>query len=104
MVDMGFVGNKDQLGFEGSGVVRRVGSDVKDLSPGDRVTVCHKQIAKTRINIDAALCWKCPDDISLVEAATIPIVYVTAIYSLIEVGNLQKGQVGNRAPIALKAG
>lgn len=93
MIAMGLVGHKDQLGFEGSGVVRRVGSDVKDFSPGDRVITCYKGIFKSRIAITSERCWKCPDEISLVDAATMPTVYATAIYSLIELGNLQKDQV-----------
>ncbi|KAJ5537168.1 Fum1p [Penicillium frequentans] len=92
MVAMGLVGHKDQIGIEGSGLVRRVGSDVKDFSPGDRVIVCCKGVFKTRITIDPEHCWKIPDGISLADAASMPTVYVTAIYSLIELGNLQKDQ------------
>lgn len=98
MVAMGLVGHKDQIGFEGSGFIRRVGSDVKDFSPGDRVIVCYKGIFKTRITIDPEHCWKIPDGISLADAASMPTVYVTAIYSLIELGNLQKDQVGFHTP------
>lgn len=96
MVAMGLVGNKDQLGLEGSGVVRRVGSDVKGFCPGDRVVTCYQGIFKTRIVISPERCYKCPEQISLVDVASMPTVYATAIYSLIEVGNLKKDQVGFR--------
>ncbi|KAJ5993473.1 kinase subdomain-containing protein [Penicillium sp. IBT 35674x] len=92
MVAMGLVGNKDQIGFEGSGIVRQVGSDVKGFSLGDRVIACYKGILKSRIAIDSERCWKIPDEMSLADAASMPTVYATAIYSLIELGNLQKGQ------------
>ncbi|KAJ5953343.1 Fum1p [Penicillium verhagenii] len=92
MVAMGLVGHKEQLGFEGSGVVRRVGLGVKDFSPGDRVIAFYQGILKTRIAISSKRCFPCPDEISLIDAASLPTVYATAIYSLIEVSNLRKDQ------------
>ncbi|KAJ5918606.1 Fum1p [Penicillium verhagenii] len=92
MVAMGLVGHKEQLGFEGSGVVRRVGLGVKGPSPGDRVILFYKGILKTRIVISSKRCSPCPDEISLIDAASLPAVYTTAIYALIEVANLQKDQ------------
>jgi NADPH:quinone reductase-like Zn-dependent oxidoreductase len=94
MVAMGLVGHKNQIGFEGSGVVRRVGSAVKDFCPGDRVIPYYKGIFKTRVTIDSERCWKMPDELSLIDAASMGTVYATAVYCLIELGNLQKDQVG----------
>ncbi|KAJ5672085.1 KR-domain-containing protein [Penicillium longicatenatum] len=93
MVTMGLVGHKNQIGFEGSGVVRRVGSAVQDFCPGDRVIPCYKGIFKTRITISSKRCWSIPDELSLIDAASMATVYVTAVYSLIELGNLQKDQI-----------
>jgi NADPH:quinone reductase-like Zn-dependent oxidoreductase len=41
----------------------------------------------------AMLCAKIPDELSDEEAATVPTVYCTVIHSLINLGNLQRGQV-----------
>jgi NADPH:quinone reductase-like Zn-dependent oxidoreductase len=93
MVAMGVVGSKKEFGVEGSGIVRRVGPDVTGLQYGDRVALMHCGLFATRVVSFHQFCLKLPNDISLEDAATMLSVYVTAIYSLIYVGALKKGQV-----------
>lgn len=81
------------LGLEGSGVVRRVGSEVVDLHAGDAVIVIQQGTFKTRLIAQETNCMRIPDDISLEQASAMPCVYATAIYSLLTIGNLNKGQV-----------
>ncbi|OJZ82952.1 hypothetical protein ASPFODRAFT_210761 [Aspergillus luchuensis CBS 106.47] len=80
------------LGLEGSGVVRRVGSEVVDLHAGDAVIVIQQGTFKTRLIAQETNCMRIPDDISLEQASAMPCVYATAIYSLLTIGNLNKGQ------------
>jgi NADPH:quinone reductase-like Zn-dependent oxidoreductase len=90
---MGLVGDKTELGLEGSGTIRRVGCNVTDLKPGDRVVAISPGILQSRIITQPDSCSKIPDGLSLEDAATMTTVYLTAIYSLIELGSLKKGQV-----------
>lgn len=93
MVGMGYVpGPKDSLGLEASGVVTRVGSRVTHLTEGDRVcTVAHGLLCTRKI-VDGAHIMPFPQDLTFEEAATLSVVYPTAIYSLITLGQLEKGQ------------
>lgn len=93
LVSLGFFDEKQHLGLEGSGIVRRVGPRVTDYAPGDRVALFHLGLFQTHIT-NPRHCYKVPDGISLEGAATMQAVYATAMYSLIEVGALKKGQVG----------
>lgn len=94
MVAMGEVVN-NILGYEGSGIVCRVGSDVKDFQAGDRVVFPwsgSNNCLQTRTRIPHDFTAKVPDSMSLEEAASIPIVFVTAYFCLIEVAHLKAGE------------
>ena len=85
------------LGLEVAGIVQHVGKKVLGLSVGDRVVAvppaaCFKSIVKS----PAALVEKIPDDLSFQDAATMPICFTTVIESLLNIGNLGKGQVSRR--------
>lgn len=45
------------------------------------------------MTISEALCEKIPDKMSFTDAASMPLVFGTAIHSLINMGRLSKGQV-----------
>ncbi|KAB2570584.1 Hybrid PKS-NRPS synthetase lepA [Lasiodiplodia theobromae] len=93
LVAMGIVkGTKPGLGLEGTGVIRKVGSGVEDLKVGDRVLVFDHGCFATRLVISANLCAKMPDSLSFEDGATMPCVYSTAIYALMTLGHLEKGQ------------
>lgn len=92
LVAMGIVeGYKPGLGIECSGIVRKVGSNVKDLSPGDRVMTIGHGCFTTNFISEASLVVKIPDSLSFEDAATVPCVYSTAIHALINVGGLCEG-------------
>lgn len=97
MVAMGLVGDKTQLGVEGSGIIRRVGGNVTSISPGDRVIAVNAGLLRTSIVTTPNKCWVLPDSLSLEEAAAVPVVYATAMYSLMDLGGLRKGQVWNHS-------
>lgn len=92
MVVMGLMGDMAQVGLEASGIVRRVGSAVHQFSPGDRIMISHLGLMCTRTVVRTERCVQIPDNISLEDAATIPCVYATVVYSLITVGGLKRGQ------------
>lgn len=84
------------LGNDLAGVVVRVGSRVKRFKPGDAV---YSRPPKDRIGTfaefiavkESAVALK-PDTLTLEEAASIPLVGLTAWQALVEKGKLQKGQ------------
>ena len=84
------------LGNDVAGVVVRVGSRVRRFKPGDEV---YARPDKDRIGAFAEfisireddLALK-PEQLAMEEAASIPLVGLTAWQALIEIGNLRKGQ------------
>lgn len=87
-------GGVEAWGSESAGYVTAVGSGVKHLKVGDRVMClgCASPGFATEIQTSALQCVKIPDSLSYEEAATMPVVYFTALYSLVEKANLQSGQ------------
>ena len=94
---MGIVdGNKaesDGLGCESAGIVAQVGPDVKNLKIGDRVAVFSGNSYSTTLTTSSKLCVKMTDGLTFEEAATMPCVYGTVIYSLLEIAKLEQDQV-----------
>ena len=79
-------------GSECSGFVRRAGRD-SGYAVGDKVCCCtssgwFRNIARA----DASAVMRFPDSMPFAEAAGIPIVYLTAYYSLVHVANLKPGE------------
>jgi NADPH:quinone reductase-like Zn-dependent oxidoreductase/NADP-dependent 3-hydroxy acid dehydrogenase YdfG/acyl carrier protein len=89
-VENGFAGAS--LGLEFSGVVTRVGSRVKDLSPGEAVmgfgASCFASHVVTRADAVAPM----QEDWSFAAAATVPTVFFTAYYALRHLADLQPGE------------
>jgi NADPH:quinone reductase-like Zn-dependent oxidoreductase len=82
------------LGMEVSGVVRRAGSCVTNVSVGDRICALGKAgLFASVIVIQSSLAVKIPDDLSFEDAATMPACFATVIRSLVDVGQLEKDQV-----------
>ncbi|KAL3454153.1 polyketide synthase [Aspergillus insuetus] len=92
LVLLGYVGTVEECGLEASGVVRQVGPGVPELKPGDRVSIISSGLCRTRVRLNHQLVTILPDEVSLQDAATMGVVYMTALYALMRVGNLQKGQ------------
>ncbi|KAK5991611.1 Highly reducing polyketide synthase gloL [Cladobotryum mycophilum] len=93
MLSMSFMpGAKDKFGFEASGIIIRTGSAVEDFKVGDRVFALSDGLFATRRVLSTNQVALVPAGLSLENAATMPIVYMTVIYSLINLGQLTKGQ------------
>jgi hypothetical protein len=97
MVAMGLLGGasieQSGLGVEAAGVVSRVGRDVKDLDPGDRCFAFSGGSFTTSLTTKRSHCVKIPRHLSFEEAASMPAVYSTVIYCLIEQARLERSQV-----------
>lgn len=92
---MGFVAANDhRFGLECTGYVAQIGKDVPDLKVGDRVLLvrrdggCFANRVRTRYHGVHRL----PDWMSFEDGATLGICVHTAIYSLIDLAHVQKGQ------------
>ena len=120
----GMVGHKHRfphiLGSDISGVVEKVGENVKDLKEGDKVVLApakscgmcemctlgednlcpHYSILGEHIDggyveyisIERKYVFRKPERLNFVEAAAIPLVFLTAYNALIRKGNLQPGE------------
>ncbi|THC90671.1 hypothetical protein EYZ11_009864 [Aspergillus tanneri] len=93
-VAMGIVPeNEHLLGLEGSGIIRRVGSNISDDTlVGTSVVFMAKGAFANRIHVPLDFTHHIPDTMSFNEAATIPVAFCTALYSLFDMGDLQRGQ------------
>lgn len=93
MVSLGMLQGKSDIGLEGSGVVRRVGSEVSHVHEGDQVVFLASPAFITHVVVPGALVVAIPAELHLDQAATIGCAYTTAAYCLLNVGRLQKDQV-----------
>lgn len=91
MIAMGEI-QRPVLGYEAAGVVRRVGPKVTGFSPGDRVVHIGSGAMRTCIRTHQSAVYALPAALSLEEGVSIPIAYVTAYYSLVEIARLEKGE------------
>lgn len=80
---MGIVPFPDEgLGLEASGIVCRVGPEVKGLSPGNRVMFLGIGAFSTHIVVRENHCEKIPDSLTFEDAAAMPTIFVTAVAAL----------------------
>jgi NADPH:quinone reductase-like Zn-dependent oxidoreductase len=84
---------KFHLVSEGPGIVRRVGPDVAKVRVSDQVLFVGAGAISTITKATEQLFEVLPESITFVEGAGIPLDFMTAIYSIIQIGRLEKGQV-----------
>lgn len=93
MITQGIMANKEELGLEASGIVRRCGPGVKQYKPGDRVLVMQPGMFRTRVVLPINRCAHLPPKLSLEDAASMAVVYATVLYCLLDIGRIEEGQV-----------
>lgn len=81
------------FGFEGAGVITEIGPNVEHLAIGDRVAFSSTGCFSTSQTMPEINCTKIPESLTFEEAATIPVVYGTALYGLLDLARLEKDQV-----------
>jgi acyl transferase domain-containing protein/NADPH:quinone reductase-like Zn-dependent oxidoreductase len=86
-----YPGDPGPLGNECAGVVTAVGDGVEHLNLGDEVISMADRSFATYVTASAALTVRKPPQMSFVEAATIPVAFLTAAYALRNLGRIQKG-------------
>ena len=89
-VENGFA--KANLGLEFSGRVVRVGADVTDFVPGDRIAGFGKSCFASKVLTGDYCVARIPDSVSFESAATLPVVFFTAWYALKHLANIQPGE------------
>ena len=84
------------LGIDTTGIIRRVGSKVRNVKAGDRIFALAPHGCITdRLYLPSTLAVKLPDELTFEDAATMPCCFATAIHSLLNVGGMAKGQVSD---------
>ena len=83
--------NLRSMGSECAGFVTRVGQNC-DLKPGERVCVAYMDTYKSFVRAPAQNVTRVPDGLSMIEAAALPTVFLTAYYSLHHVGRIQRSE------------
>ncbi|KAK8108104.1 uncharacterized protein PG998_010117 [Apiospora kogelbergensis] len=83
--------NEFLLGGEGAGIITRVSPDVTKFAPGQRVAFFEKGSFSNLVitKTEAVVCIA--DEMTFVEAATIPCVFMTSYYALVHLARVQKG-------------
>lgn len=89
-VESGFA--RADLGLEFSGRVLCTGSEVTDLAPGDRVVGFGRACFASSVLTEARCLARIPEHLSYESAASLPVVFFTAWYSLKHLANLRKGE------------
>ncbi|ERN40832.1 polyketide synthase module [Rubidibacter lacunae KORDI 51-2] len=84
-------GTRFYLGDECSGIVLTVGAGVDGLAPGDRVAAIARGFGSV-LTTPADCVVRIPEHLSLVDAATIPLVFCTVWHALHELADIQTGE------------
>jgi benzoate-CoA ligase family protein len=85
-------GEWDSIGSEGAGVVLEVGPGVEDLAAGDRVMGLFDSAFGPTALADRRLIVPIPDGWSFVQAAAVPVAFLTAYYGLVDLGGVKAGE------------
>lgn len=84
---------EEGLGYEASGIITAVGSNVDPKRIGERVMISGSGLFSSRCNVSSSLCVKLADEMSFEDGASMPVVYMTVIYGLLNVASLEEGMV-----------
>ncbi len=79
-------------GVDGAGTVHALGEGVRNVALGDRVMLRAKGAFAEYVAADASLLTPLPPQMSWEHAAAIPVAYVTAYESVIQLGRLRAGE------------
>uniref|UniRef100_UPI0032F00967 SDR family NAD(P)-dependent oxidoreductase n=1 Tax=Streptomyces sp. HSW2009 TaxID=3142890 RepID=UPI0032F00967 len=85
-------GDVGLLGTEAAGTVLAVGAQVTDLAPGDRVVGLAFGSFGSVVVSDRRGWVRMPDAWTFAEAATVPVVFLTAYYGLCRIADVQPGE------------
>ncbi len=86
-----YPGKIDYLGAECVGIVARIGEGVSGLEPGDQVMAFASDAFSTHVTVGRDRVARLPAGISIAEAASIPVAYLTAFYGLHRLARIKAG-------------
>jgi candicidin polyketide synthase FscE len=89
LIALGMYPGGGTIGNEAAGVVLEVGAGVEGLVPGDRVMGLFAGAFGPVAITDSRLLAGIPEDWSFVEAAAVPLVFLTAYYALVDLADVQ---------------
>ena len=92
VTSLGLVEGYRTLGNEAAGVVVEVGADVTDLAPGDRVMGMMPGPFGPLVVTDHRHVVAIPDGWTFTEAASVPLVFITAYFGLVDLAGLRAGE------------
>ncbi len=92
LVAMGEYPGAADIGAECAGTVLAVGDGVTQCRPGQRVMALGEGLHAERACVDARLVRPLPAGLTAVQAATLPVAYVTAWAGLVELASLRAGE------------
>ncbi|MFJ5228236.1 SDR family NAD(P)-dependent oxidoreductase, partial [Streptomyces sp. NPDC088400] len=92
LIALGMYPGEATLGSEGAGVVTEVGPDVTGLAVGDRVMGLIPESFGDVVVADARTVAPIPPEWSFAEAASVPVAFLTAYYSLVRLAGLRAGE------------
>ncbi|MEO3756611.1 beta-ketoacyl synthase N-terminal-like domain-containing protein, partial [Streptomyces sp. B6B3] len=92
IASLGMYPEEVSIGSEAAGVVVETAPDVTDLAPGDRVFgIVNGSVGPLSVAVRKQLA-RVPEGWTFAQAATMPVVYLTAYYGLIDLAALRPGQ------------
>lgn len=81
------------VGYQCAGTVTQTGKDVKAFSAGDRVVSVGLDGSHAELrSVPESFCWAVPDELSIEQAACVPVPFGTADDCLFEFGRLNPGE------------
>ena len=80
------------MGSECSGRIVAIGKDISGLAVGDPVAALGPGAFASRMNIASELVVQMPATLSFVQAAAVPMTFLTARYALLSQGRLREGE------------
>ncbi|ASQ92663.1 hypothetical protein CGL27_05405 [Streptomyces sp. 11-1-2] len=92
VVALGMIPGQDVIGSEGAGVVLDIGPGVSGLTPGDRVMGLFSGAFGPVALTDHRLLARLPESWSFADAAATPVVFLTALYGLMDLAGLRSGE------------
>ncbi|MGW1786965.1 SDR family NAD(P)-dependent oxidoreductase, partial [Streptomyces sp. NPDC002143] len=92
LIGHGMVPGESGMGSEGAGVVTEVGPNVTGFAVGDRVFGMFRDAFGPVAVADNRMTAPIPDGWSWEQAASVPVVFLTAYYGLVELGALRAGE------------
>ena len=92
LIALGIYPGDAPLGSEAAGVVLEVGPGVEDLAPGDRVMGLAMDSFGSVVVADRQMVVPMPDGWTFAQAASVPVVFVTAYYALVDLAAVRAGE------------